>query len=338
MLIDQPMLIIAGAQKSGTSTLFEMLAKHPSVSGCTPKEPQFFSMGADIVEENIDWYLSLFEHNSKAEYLLDGSAFYLFHPRTPRLIKDTVSAPKIIIIIRDPAKRMHSAYLHMRKKVPTTEYRSFDDILDQLVAAQNRGESPADAETLLLQNAARDGRVDEKYLDAGYLARSAGAPFDSEIQDPIFLYKYLQNSQYSTKIENYDEHFGRENVKVLFFEELIQSPDTTIRTVTDFAGLEYREEITALSHANKTVVPRGTLGRVGLDLRNRLANSSILSRLYASMTPALRPINQFVSQRLLHGPKTNLSQDQYKVIRQMLDEEYSYWKRRRPESQRLWMY
>ena len=41
---DRPAMII-GAMKCGTSSLFDLLARHPCIAGSIDKEPEFFAPG-----------------------------------------------------------------------------------------------------------------------------------------------------------------------------------------------------------------------------------------------------------------------------------------------------
>ena len=36
-------ILIIGAMKCGTTTLFDLLAQHPQIAPCKPKEPGFFA-------------------------------------------------------------------------------------------------------------------------------------------------------------------------------------------------------------------------------------------------------------------------------------------------------
>ncbi|MEJ7689960.1 MAG: hypothetical protein WKF76_05735 [Nocardioidaceae bacterium] len=52
-----PTLVIAGAQKCGTSSLVTLLRQHPQVSMSRPKELHFFDRHFD---RGLDWYREQF--------------------------------------------------------------------------------------------------------------------------------------------------------------------------------------------------------------------------------------------------------------------------------------
>ena len=51
----KPDFIIIGAAKSGTTTLYEYLCRHPQIFMSTPKEPDFFSLDQNYTK-GIEWY------------------------------------------------------------------------------------------------------------------------------------------------------------------------------------------------------------------------------------------------------------------------------------------
>ena len=52
-VLDQPTVIIAGAMRSGTTSLNGYLREHPEIEVSTPKEVHFFDMNFG---EGVDWY------------------------------------------------------------------------------------------------------------------------------------------------------------------------------------------------------------------------------------------------------------------------------------------
>jgi hypothetical protein len=108
-------VIIIGAMKSGTSSLFSYLSQHPSISPCKTKEPNFFSNDTNW-NKGLDWYKRLWDWNPKIhKYALEASTHYTKIPSYPNAAKriSTVKANfKFIYIMRDPIKRIESHYSH----------------------------------------------------------------------------------------------------------------------------------------------------------------------------------------------------------------------------------
>lgn len=103
---------IIGAQKAATSTLFERLAAHPGVSGCTPKEPQHFSH--EGWEARMGDYRAMFPR-FEGRLTLEASTSYSFGHRSD-IVAGRLHAHnpdmRIIYVVRDPVARILSAYRH----------------------------------------------------------------------------------------------------------------------------------------------------------------------------------------------------------------------------------
>lgn len=107
------LMMIVGAMKSGTSTLFEMLSQHPAICPSCVKEPEFFSShqghGADVED-----YESLFDYDSLRHTMcLEASTGYSKYPSeidVPKRIKEYGLNPVFIYSVRNPFDRVESEY------------------------------------------------------------------------------------------------------------------------------------------------------------------------------------------------------------------------------------
>lgn len=107
-----PNLFILGAGKCGTTSLYELLRRHPDIHVCDPKEPSFFCSHFQVVRNPID-YFRLFD--SARRYRVDASHVYFSNPETPPVLHALFPDAKFLIILRDPRARAHSLYRHMRR-------------------------------------------------------------------------------------------------------------------------------------------------------------------------------------------------------------------------------
>ena len=109
-----PDFLIIGAMKCGTSTLQAQLAAHPEIFMTTPKEPNFFSDDA-VFAQGLDWYGALFDTAPPGAIKGEASTHYTKLPTYPDCLdrlSATLSAPKLIYLIRDPIARAVSHYSH----------------------------------------------------------------------------------------------------------------------------------------------------------------------------------------------------------------------------------
>ncbi|HUG23767.1 sulfotransferase domain-containing protein [Piscinibacter sp.] len=129
-----PDFIVIGAMKSGSTTLFEYLARHPRLFMCTPKEPQFFSR-QHVWARGFDWYRSLFAASRSDQLLGEASTCYSRWPHfgdVPRRLHAYVPDARFIYQMRHPIERAYSHYGHlMEMRVAAGEsVLSFDEALD----------------------------------------------------------------------------------------------------------------------------------------------------------------------------------------------------------------
>ena len=109
-----PDFFIIGAAKSGTSSLFGYLNRHPEIYIPSIKEPEYFSRQS-IYARGEKWYKNLFTEAKNSQLCGDASTTYSRWPHTldsPKLIKKFLPDTKFIYIMRHPIDRMYSHYAH----------------------------------------------------------------------------------------------------------------------------------------------------------------------------------------------------------------------------------
>jgi hypothetical protein len=122
-----PNFLIVGAAKSGTSALYRYSRQHPEIYMSPVKETHFFSYKdsppntqgpGDTINRAItdmETYLSLFEGADEAKAIGEASPSYIYSERAPNLIKEFVPEARIIAILRQPADRAFSAFMHVTR-------------------------------------------------------------------------------------------------------------------------------------------------------------------------------------------------------------------------------
>jgi hypothetical protein len=125
-----PNFFIIGAQKAGTTSLYHYLDQHPQIYMSPVKEPFFFDHEIDpngeVVREkfgnpgrqqpprfaNIEEYRALYRRVKGEKAIGEASPLYIYAPGTPERIKRYVPEARSIALLRNPADRAYSAYLH----------------------------------------------------------------------------------------------------------------------------------------------------------------------------------------------------------------------------------
>ena len=103
-----PDFLCLGAQKSGTTTLHELLSGHPGVYLPSCKEVQYFTLESN---QDTRWYSAHFQRANTNQSCGEITPYYLFHPAAPLRIHTLLPDAKLIILLRDPVERALSAEL-----------------------------------------------------------------------------------------------------------------------------------------------------------------------------------------------------------------------------------
>jgi len=120
-----PNFLIIGAAKSGTTALYRYLKQHPEIYMPDRKEPHHFSFTeitkntngpGDYVRTAItddEQYMKLFDNVKSQKAIGEASPTYIYIPGTAQRIHSQLPNSKIIAILRHPADRAYSAYMHL---------------------------------------------------------------------------------------------------------------------------------------------------------------------------------------------------------------------------------
>ena len=107
----QSNLFIVGYPKTGTTSLFEILAMHPKIAVSSEKEPgdwqHLRNFDPDHPKEYIN-YIHNFMTVPNAKYYLDGTTRYILNEDAAGVIKNYNSCAKIIIGLREPVEYLAS--------------------------------------------------------------------------------------------------------------------------------------------------------------------------------------------------------------------------------------
>ena len=112
-----PNLIIGGAPKCGTSSLYFWLAKHPEVFASKTKETFFFSdkknrfnKYCNCIDHSINDYSKFFQQAKNEKIRFEATAAYLYSKNALSNFLKFKHSPKIIFILREPSAQIYSHY------------------------------------------------------------------------------------------------------------------------------------------------------------------------------------------------------------------------------------
>ncbi|MEY2649641.1 MAG: sulfotransferase domain-containing protein [Schleiferiaceae bacterium] len=113
-----PNLVVGGAPKCGTSSVFFWLAAHPEVASSREKETFFwapevnrFNAKCNVVEHGPEAYPRLFEHTSDAKVRFEATAAYIYYSTAWEGLASLPVKPTVLFLLREPAARTQSQFL-----------------------------------------------------------------------------------------------------------------------------------------------------------------------------------------------------------------------------------
>jgi hypothetical protein len=212
-----PNFLIVGAGKAGTTSLHEYLAQHPHIFMSPFKEPNYFvrNYGFDRWED----YLGLFAGVRTEKAIGESSTGYLCCEESPRWIKSTLGNVKIIVVLRNPARRAASLYWWMVRE----GYEDSPTLAEALAREPLRLQSPA----------------------------YGGHAFYGD-------YFYFTSGLYSDQVRHYLDTFGEKQVRIYIFEEFIKNPSGVCRDIFEFLGVDssFEPKIDVHNQARLPALPR----------------------------------------------------------------------------------
>lgn len=118
-MIELPTFIVPGAQKSGTTWLFECLDEHPEIYVPRQKELHYFcpmdECRFSTCDKGLTWYRERFPDAENIKAAGDLSTDYMYYPGIARQLYDLNKNLKIIFLLRNPVDRSYSAYWMWRR-------------------------------------------------------------------------------------------------------------------------------------------------------------------------------------------------------------------------------
>jgi len=201
----KPNFFIVGAPKCGTTSMHEYLQRHPDVYMPFFKEPHFF--GSDLEGSRFrqfrarpERYLKLFRDARGEKRIGESSPWYLVSQRAAEEIHAYNPAAKIIIMLRNPIDMMYSMWSQFRY----SGNEQIEDFEEALAAEMDR-------------------RAGRRIRRAAHCVTG--------------LY-YREMARFSEQVRRYFDIFGRENVKVVIFDDFKADTAAVYRDVLEFLDID----------------------------------------------------------------------------------------------------
>ena len=224
----KPAFIIIGAQKAGTTVLFDMLTQHPKIVGPLRKELHFFD-DFEIRYGDFSAYHDAFPLPHQllfGKITFEGTPSYLYDRECAQRIYDYSPNMKLIAILRDPVRRAYSAW---------NMYRKFATSPDPLL--RKNAELRTFEEAVL---------ADLKVIDRTEWSNN--------------LIAYVKRGIYVEQLQRCFQKFPRESCLVLDQWELLHNTEKCLAETCQFLNIDdkfqFRVERRASTYEN--VIPQRT--------------------------------------------------------------------------------
>ena len=189
---------IVGAQKAGTSTLYNWLAQHGDIFAPQEfKDFPLFSASKENYSEALMRAGKIYCSKNATDHALrlSADANLICHPNAVKRLKDYNRHARLIFLIREPAARCFSAWRYAQER--NLETRSFSEAIAQELSG-------------------------------------AVLPMDSYEGRQM---NYVLHSRYSDQLKVIGESFPPEQVLLLPFDGMLDAPVDLMDACTDFLGI-----------------------------------------------------------------------------------------------------
>jgi hypothetical protein len=191
-----PNLVIAGAPKCGTSSLFKWLADHPETCGSAVKET-FYLMDeghpllrkdSNFHRHGLEGYRAHFGGNGSrgCRIHFEATTHYLYQRTALEVLSALPEPPQIVFVLRKPSERVYSSFQYSKNNLANVRRGlSFSSFVDEV---RRDPASPL---------------IDEYAGESAYVLRND-----------------IRYSRYVEYLPAWVARFGRGRVHVLLFEEM----------------------------------------------------------------------------------------------------------------------
>jgi hypothetical protein len=200
----RPNFLIVGAAKSGTTSLYAYLRQHPDIFMPEWKELSFFTGDSFTPLHKAKkpyYYYKVFARAKNESAIGEASTSYLYDETAAGNIKEKLGTIKIIIALRDPVSMSYSLYNHqLRREGETIE--SFEEALE---------------------------KEDVRRTNSEFRKKCYGWHAN---------YYYYQRALYYHQVKRYVDTFGKDNVFIILFEELVAETLGVVQNTYRFLGVD----------------------------------------------------------------------------------------------------
>lgn len=279
-----PNLIIAGAPKCGSTSLFSYLADHPQVCAAVEQETRYlidkgyplFNDKMNYFQHGLPGYNAFFPHYDASQHsvLLECTPDYLYQELALDVIPKLPSKPNIVFILRKPSARIYSLYRFAQNNIGKLGKQvSFTQFVED--------------------------------VHAGRIAK-----------ERQILANAMDHSHYAKYLQRWLEAVGPERIVIQMFEQLVRNPAQSMVPLAEKLGIDadfYRDYSFAQQNQTINVKRPGVFSAVKTGLR-WFPGLKNVKTLYT-------PLKRWYHSSVIDFAKIPVSDEDKRVMKQ-IDEEF----------------
>lgn len=195
-----PDLVVGGAPKSGTTSLFMWLSESENILPSSKKETNFL-IDSDswlfnpdsYLEKGVEGYTRYFGEPNGGQLLMEGCAVYLYSETARKFFAHT--STKVIFVLRDPVSRIESNYNYFYKVNQGEEDITFDDYVGSLLSGKNSSSNEQ-------------------------------------------ISRALEHGDYASYLQKWFADLGEDRIKVVLLDDLKSDPANVVAEICDWIGID----------------------------------------------------------------------------------------------------
>ncbi len=224
-----PDFLIIGAQKCGTTSLYDLLVTHPAVAPAYQKEVHYFDR---YYNKGLIWYrANMPRQRDRRQAAKEGREFicgeaapsYIYHPLAAERVKRVLPHGKFVLLLRNPVDR---AFSHYHKECGRED------------------ETLTFEEALAKEDERLEGKF-EKVLQTGTHSHN------------WWHYSYKARGRYAEQLDRWFRLFPRDQFLILKTEDMAADTPATVSQVCRFLGI---------AENGVTDFPRSNVGGYGKEM------------------------------------------------------------------------
>lgn len=203
-----PQVILAGAPKCGSTSLFYYLKDHPAICAANKQETYFlidqgyplFQAELNFAKHGYAGYESLFSHCTAdcAALRFETTPDYLYQKTPLDVIPTWSEPPKVLFVLRKPEDRVYS----------------------------------------LFQFAKNNLGLIHSSITFGHFVEAIRPPVDDWLVDRPILASAIDHSRYANYLDRWSSVIGRDSIGIFLMEDLAKNPKEVMFEISQFLDMD----------------------------------------------------------------------------------------------------